>query len=243
MKYLNFVRLIDGLQPKVFVMENVSGMIKGKMKGRFIEIMKTLKGLNYQVKCKLMNAKYYNVPQSRERVIFIGVRTDLGIEPSYPAPNKHIIKIKDVCSGLKDIMNEIINHIWIDETPKGKNTKTYHLALKARQGQKYAGHQKRLMWNKCCPTLCKPSSDGMNIMPYLRNSHCHPLYTRTLSIRELARLSSYPDNFKFTKGLEGANRIGNSVPPNFMKAIAENIRNNILKAKTPSEKAELNSAN
>lgn len=71
--FKEFVRLINELQPKVFVMENVSGMIKGTMKGMFKEIMTTLKKLNYQVKCKLMNAKYYNVPQSRQRVIFVGV--------------------------------------------------------------------------------------------------------------------------------------------------------------------------
>lgn len=229
--FKEYVRLIDGLQPRVFVMENVSGMIKGKMKGMFIEIMKTLKSLNYQVKCKLMNAKYYNVPQSRERVIFIGVRKDLGIEPNYPVANKKLISIRKACHGLKNEMIESINHIWIDESLMGKNTKTYKKALKAKQGKKYAGHQKRLIWNKCCPTLCKPSSDGMNIPPYLRNSHCHPIYTRTLSVRELARLSSYPDEFKFTKGMTGANRIGNSVPPKFMQAIAEHIRDNILNPK------------
>jgi len=63
----SFVYLVNGLQPKVFVMENVSGMVKGKMRGMFIEITKELKKLNYQVKCKLMNSVYYNVSQSRER--------------------------------------------------------------------------------------------------------------------------------------------------------------------------------
>jgi len=94
--FKEFVRLIEELQPKVFVMENVKGMAIGKMKGRFIEIIKTLKALNYKVKCKIMNAKHYNVPQSRERLIFIGVRKDLGLEPSFPVPNKKIITVKDV---------------------------------------------------------------------------------------------------------------------------------------------------
>ena len=222
------IRLIEELEPKVFVIENVSGMIKGKMKGLFIQYMKRMKSLNYQVKCKLMNAKYYNVPQSRQRVIFIGVRKDLGIEPSYPKGNKKLIIMKKVIGDLGNIQNKENNHIWLDESENGKNTKTYQLAKKAKQGKKYAGHQKRLVYNKVCPTLCKPSSDGMNIVSYLRNSHCHPIFTRTLSIRELARLSSFPDDFKFTKDLIGANRIGNSVPPLFMKAIAEHIRINIL---------------
>lgn len=86
--FKHYVRLIEELHPKVFVMENVSGMIKGTMKGKFIEIMKTLKSLDYRVSAKLMNAKYYGVPQSRERVIFIGVRNDLMRDPVFPVPSK-----------------------------------------------------------------------------------------------------------------------------------------------------------
>ena len=75
-------------------MENVSGMVKGKMKGRFIEIMKTLKVLPYKVRCKLMNAMFYGVPQSRQRLIWIGIREDLNIEPSYPKPQSKVITVK-----------------------------------------------------------------------------------------------------------------------------------------------------
>jgi len=79
--FKEFVRLIKELDPKVFVMENVSGLVKGKMKGWFIEIMRELKSLSYQVKCKLMNAMYYEVPQSRQRLIWIGIKD---INPSFP---------------------------------------------------------------------------------------------------------------------------------------------------------------
>lgn len=82
--YMQFVRLLKGLKPKVFVMENVSGLVKGKMKLIFAEIMRELKASNYKVSCRLLNAKYFGVPQSRERLIFIGVREDLGIEPGHP---------------------------------------------------------------------------------------------------------------------------------------------------------------
>ena len=60
-----YIRLVDGLQPKVFVMENVAGLSKGKMIGMFNEIISEMQSLNYKVKCNLMNAMYYNVPQSR----------------------------------------------------------------------------------------------------------------------------------------------------------------------------------
>jgi DNA (cytosine-5)-methyltransferase 1 len=75
--FKEYVRLLRGLQPKVFVMENVSGMVKGNMKHVFAIAMRELKASGYQVKCQLMNAMYFGVPQSRQRVIFIGVRNDL----------------------------------------------------------------------------------------------------------------------------------------------------------------------
>lgn len=72
-----FVRLLEGLKPKVFVMENVKGIIKGAMKQIFLQIMASLRGAGYHVEAQVMNAKHYGVPQSRERVIFIGLRKDL----------------------------------------------------------------------------------------------------------------------------------------------------------------------
>jgi DNA (cytosine-5)-methyltransferase 1 len=76
--FREFVRLLRGLQPKVFVMENVSGMVKGKMKLIFADILRELKASGYVVSARLLNAMWFGVPQSRERMIFIGVREDLG---------------------------------------------------------------------------------------------------------------------------------------------------------------------
>lgn len=84
--FRHFCRLIDGLQPKVFVMENVTGMVKGEMKLVFAEILKELKSHGYRVFAWVMNAKWFGVPQSRERVIFIGFRSDLGLDPAAPDP-------------------------------------------------------------------------------------------------------------------------------------------------------------
>lgn len=82
--FREYVRLLRGLRPKVFVMENVSGMVKGKMKLIFAEVLRELKASGYRVKARLLNAMYFGVPQSRERMIFIGVRDDLACEPSHP---------------------------------------------------------------------------------------------------------------------------------------------------------------
>ncbi len=75
--FKEYVRLLRGLQPKALVMENVSGLVKGKMKLIFAEILRELKASGYHVSARLMNAMYFGVPQSRERMIFIGVREDL----------------------------------------------------------------------------------------------------------------------------------------------------------------------
>jgi len=93
--FSHYYRLVTEIEPKVFVMENVSGMAKGTMKGRFIEIMKVLKSGNYHVKCKQMNSMYYGVPQSRERLIFIGVRKDLKKQPQFPEASNEIKIVAD----------------------------------------------------------------------------------------------------------------------------------------------------
>ena len=83
--FREYCRLLTGLRPRAFVMENVSGMVKGDFKVIFAEILRTLKACGYRVKVRLLNAMFYGVPQSRERMIFIGVRDDLGVEASHPS--------------------------------------------------------------------------------------------------------------------------------------------------------------
>ncbi len=82
--FREYCRLLEGLRPRAFVMENVSGMVKGDFKIVFAEILRTLKGCGYRVKARLLNAMFFGVPQSRERMIFVGVREDIGREPSHP---------------------------------------------------------------------------------------------------------------------------------------------------------------
>jgi len=135
--FKHYCRLVNEIEPKVFVMENVSGMAKGKMKGRFIEIMKELKSLNYNVKCKQMNAKYYNVPQSRERLIFIGVRKDLNKKPSYPTGNNKIIKICDVIDSIQ-------GHHRGQFDKKRKHKRTVAYTLTKTQSMKFIKNNKEV---------------------------------------------------------------------------------------------------
>lgn len=169
-----------------------------------------------------MNTKYFNVPQARERMIFIGVRNDLNIKPSHPAID--ILKSFTVYDAIHDLPRNKqvpeIDHIWIDESPTGRNTKTWHIAHKCKEGQKYGQQQMRSYW-------MKPFATIMKLQLHIKTGNCHPSETRAFSTRELARGASFPDQFRFFDG-KGNERIGNSVPPFFMFAIAKHIRNNIL---------------
>lgn len=221
-----YIRLVSEIKPKMFIMENVSGMIKGTMKGLFIKYITRMKELDYNVSCRILNAMYYSVPQMRKRLICIGIKKDIG-KPSFPKSHDKIITVKQAIDDMGNIMNPDINHIWVDE--KVKNTVNYNRALKTMQGQKYKPHRMRVFENKPLPTI---TTGGMKInVPFmLGNSGCHYKYTRTLSIRELAKCQSFPDTFKFFNDMiQSPGRIGNSVPPLMIKAIAENIKETVLK--------------
>lgn len=93
--FFEFSRLVRGVQPKTFVAENVSGLVKGTAKGYFIEIMKELKSCGYRVGCKVLDAQWLGVPQMRQRTIFVGVREDLGIDPLHPKPLPYQYTLRD----------------------------------------------------------------------------------------------------------------------------------------------------
>lgn len=93
--FYEFIRLLDGLQPKVFVAENVSGLVKGVAKGVFLEILARLKACGYSVACKVLDAQWLGVPQARSRTIFVGVRQDLGKAPAFPKPLPYRYSLRD----------------------------------------------------------------------------------------------------------------------------------------------------
>lgn len=98
--FFEYIRLLDGLQPKTFVAENVSGLVKGKAIGYFKDIFYGLEQCGYEVKSKLLNAQYLGVPQRRERLIFIGVRKDLDLCPVFPTPLKYKVSIEEALGDL-----------------------------------------------------------------------------------------------------------------------------------------------
>jgi DNA (cytosine-5)-methyltransferase 1 len=214
--FREYARLLKELQPRVFVMENVTGMIKGCMKQAYLTIIAELRACGYRTRGEVLNAMYFNVPQSRERVIIIGVRNDLGIEPTHPKPQTWPVTVREAFAGLTgsepdaDISRFAIGKEWARLGPGKKSAKYLNLV--------------RAAWDKPSPTITKGVGKTRSLA-----SVTHPTECRKYSIAEARRVASFPDEFGFagTWG-ESLERIGNSVPPNLMRAIAEHIRTEIL---------------
>jgi DNA (cytosine-5)-methyltransferase 1 len=217
--YHEFTRLLVGLQPRVFLMENVSGMVKGKMRLIFVDILHELQACGYQVSARLLNAKYFGVPQSRQRIIFIGVRNGLTSRPSHPRPTHRTISVREAWEGLQNIQDDLLAAT-ID--PKSVAAK---IARSLRPGQRHQGDKYfnlvRAPWDAPCPTVTR--SDGYSIS---RAGLMHPTEIRRPTIVELKRVGSFPDEWQMAAGTFGDHwaGIGNSVPPLFMRAIALHLR-------------------
>lgn len=224
--FFEYIRFLKYIQPKVFVAENVKGLTMGTAKGYFNEIFQALKDCGYTVKAKVMNACNYSVPQSRERTIFIGVRNDLGVNPSYPEKHEKIITVKEAWQDLKQSKKEIQDSYdfvsnWVEVMKyvklckQGESCDKYH-------PKKSFFSKVRLHYNLPSPTITATGNSGTN-------DQFHPVEHRILTIPELKRIATFPDSYELNgirkRQWEG---IGRSVPPKMMQAIAENIKTNIL---------------
>ena len=209
--FREYARLLRELQPRVFVMENVTGMVKGCMKQAYLTIIAELRSCGYRARGEVLNAMYFNVPQSRQRVIIVGVRNDLGIEPSHPKPQTKP-------TGPKQERDAAERWLTPHQVASARTHKARHLAKRNGFG-----------WQKLSESSPSPTWPKTQIL------QTSPLWEyadgrlRAPSSVELKRIASYPDDFRFTSYDAQWERIGNSVPPNLMRAIAEHIKTNILK--------------
>ena len=210
---LHFLRLVNEIRPKAFIMENVPGMVAGKMKGLFKEYMAEMERLGYSVKCKMLNAANYGVPQSRRRLFWVGIRQDIGVEFSFPKPDGRVVTVRKALYGCPD--DEIVR-------PEGK---ALWIAVRLRPGMTGSDIVRgrfynliRLRWDRPSPTVTAT----------VRRSQCgllHPEENRFLTIAELKRVSSFPDNFKLFGRFEDRWRlVGNAVMPRQMLAVASALK-------------------
>lgn len=209
--FREYVRLLRGLRPKAFVMENVSGMVKGKMKLIFAEILRELRASGYRVKARLLNAMFFGVPQSRERMIFVGIRDDLGIEPSHPKANSSPIPCGNVRYAAEPVMHHSsrIADMWkrLAVGQRGDD-------LSDSKGNNFG--TTKVDPSKPSPTLLKGWTAG--------NGFLHRKECRHLSIPEIADIGSFGIHYRWSGKPEDAVRcIGNSIPPFLMRAVARHV--------------------
>lgn len=252
--FYEFVRLVNGVQPKVFVAENVSGLVKGTAKGYFLEILKALKGIGYKVSCRVLNAQWLGVPQSRQRTIFIGVREDLGIEPVHPKPLSYCYSVREALPWINKIRLGGSPDNWAaSDRPSGTivqsdatTSPTAYLSCggwveaetdisryctgsewdKLKEGGQSSKYFSlvRVDSNKPCPTVCASHGSAGTA------SVTHPFEKRKFSIIELKKICGFPDDFILTGSYRQQwERCGRAVPPVMMSHIASTVRDEILK--------------
>lgn len=216
--YKELVRLIKKKNPKYFLFENVKGIMslcgyetsedKKNNNGRVFQmIVNELKECGYEVHTKLFRLKWYDIPQNRERVIFFGIRKDIAnnIRFEWPPENQKITKT------LRDAIGDL--PLEIDESIQ-------HVATKHKV--KFTGYlgNRQLDWDKVSPTIT--GRGGGTGGPVI---NIHPSGERRMTVREYARIQTFPDNFLFYGSVSSKYRqIGNAVPPKFSIFLAKFIQ-------------------
>jgi len=219
--YKDMLEIIEELQPEFIVAENVKGlrsMLKGKVEDK---IKNDIRKLGYVVNVTVLNSADYYVPQKRERVIFIANR--IGEKNYHPAPLLEPASYITTKEAIEDLIK-------VKDNPKFNHVRTNHnddmkeRLAKVPEGKslydKYSDSWKKCPWNEASCTI-KENHGGVNI---------HPIEPRVITVREMARLQSFPDNFIFqgTKSKQMV-QIGNAVPPLLAKSIALAIKKTLTK--------------
>ena len=232
-----FIRFVEMIQPKAFLMENVRGLLSsdgGKTKAAIEE---EFRRIGYNTKSQVLCAADYGVPQIRNRVFFLGTRNDLGIGPSFPEKTRAPENYATVGSAINDLLgkeNEIPNHIPMKHNPtvtariafikEGEGIPKSGLPDEISHGSRsdykdnnlknFSHVYRRLDRNKPATTMVP----GHNAFPL------HPVADRSLTVREAARIQTFPDDVVFSGTRQDqCIQVGNAVPVLLAETLAEHI--------------------
>jgi len=214
--FFEFIRMVDGIQPKVFVAENVAGMAKGAAKGYLNQIIREMRNCGYTVSAKVLNAKWMGVPQSRNRIIFVGIRNDLYKNEfkgnTHPLPNEKIVTIGDALKGLK-----------LSEKDKAETNlerfAVYKLLKTLARGEQ---HKKAFTLVKASPSKVSPCIKATTSKIGARETYHWD--NRAFTVNEIKRIMSIPDDYILTGNYQQqVERLGRMVAPFMMKGVAESI--------------------
>jgi DNA (cytosine-5)-methyltransferase 1 len=263
-----YIRLLRGLKPRVFVAENVSGLIKGKAKGFFLDILRDLKASGYRVRCQVLDAQWLGVPQTRQRTIFIGVRDDLGIEAAFPVPLQYRYSVRDALPEIGVI--QCPGHGYFPGAENSGDKPSQSITTLASKFTVQSGARPKtfkdadapapapaIVAGRTCAIRTEPRfvhSTGFNAGKHHSMDNLAPVIMadgigggntsqtqikthdgqRKLTIAEVKRLCAFPDDFVLCGSYaQQWERLGNSVPPLMMRAIATVVRDEVLGKMTP----------
>jgi len=225
--FFEFARCVKEVMPKIAIAENVRGLIKHDGGKTLNTILHMLEKLGYRVACKLLRSQFLDVGQKRERLIVLAIRNDLDYPFIFPRPKDYIFTLKDVlkdCPKSDGAAYPKRKYYIMSKVPEGGYWRDLPIKLQKEymQGSFYLGGGKtgtarRLSWNSPSLTLvCSPAQG--------QTERCHPKETRPLTVRESARIQSFPDNWKFEGNLSSQyKQIGNAVPVNMAYFIGKCI--------------------
>ena len=239
--FFEFLRVAKEIQPKVIIGENVAGLTVGEAKQYFNKIQNTFEEIGYDVSAKVLDSRYFGVCQTRTRVFFIGIRNDitekigltfLNISSIFPTGSKDVIPLGQALEGLEYDEEEVKmltekfskTAYWRDTGSKMPQNPD-----KVLTGMDYHhnGHHfnlKRVSLKVPAPTLTAMGSNDTTAGAF------HWSEPRKLTIGELKRIQSLPDDFKLTgKWNQKSERIGRMVPPILLKEIADSVYEKVIK--------------
>ena len=245
--YLECLRIIEEKKPKAVLFENVKGLMSSKHQSgkRLIEVIaEDLENLGYNVTYKVVNASDYGVPQNRERMILVAFRKDLGKTFEFPPvqKDKERLKLKYI---IFDIPEDAPNQeYWtyspqaqgmIEQIPEGGSWKSIPYENLSPRFQRIRDNMKRYHAPNFYRRFSREEING-TITASAQPENCgitHPLENRRYTIRECARIQTFPDDFLFITDTQANivamyKVIGNAVPPRLAYVIAKAIREQLF---------------
>lgn len=234
--FYDFIRILKDKKPKFFVAENVSGMLSKRHQEAVDNFIKLFEDAGYEMHIKLLNANDYNVPQDRLRVFYVGFRKDLKVDFKFPESFSHKPTLKDAIYDLKD---NAIPTLEKNKTNGDKCKFPNHEYMTGSFSTIYMSRNRVRNWDEPSFTIqaggrhapLHPQAPKM--IQVEKNKRIfepgkEDLYRR-LSVRECARIQTFPDDFIFYYNdvSTAYKMIGNAVPVNLAKAVAEQIKNSL----------------
>lgn len=232
---LHFNKLINDCAPKMFLVENVKGLTTHNKGETFSDILELFRNDGkYNVYHKVLNAKDYDVPQKRERVIIVGVLSTVDSVFTYPEKSKNVVLLKDVLTDVPSSVGmtypqhkaNVMKLVppggcWVDLPSEIQKSYMGEKCLASGGGKR--GIARRLSMNEQSLTLTTSPCQK-------QTERCHPTETRPLNVREYARIQTFPDTYSFEGSVGNQyKQIGNAVPVNLAFAIANQFKEFLLK--------------